>query len=96
MQYIVLAYDAKDHQALERRLENRTKHLDEARKRMKSGELLFVSAILDDNEKMIGSLLVVEYESRERLYDEWISRDPYYINNVWEKIVINQTKIPQL
>ncbi len=96
MQYIILAYDAKDEKALERRLENRSEHLEDTKKRKESGELLFVSAILDDNEKMIGSLLVVEYESKEKLYEEWICHDPYYINNVWENIVINQAKIPLL
>lgn len=96
MQYIVLAYDAKDEEALERRLANRSEHLNKAKEYKESGKLLFVSAILDDNEKMIGSLLVVESESQEKLFEEWLSQDPYYLNNVWENFEIKQTKIPQL
>lgn len=96
MQFMVLAYDAKDEKAIERRLENRTKHLEAAKVRKDNNELLFVSAILDENEKMIGSLIVVEYESKDKLLNEWIKQDPYFVNNVWENIEISQVKVPQL
>lgn len=96
MQFMVLAYDAKDEKAIERRLENRTKHLEAAKVRKDNNELLFVSAILDENEKMIGSLIVVEYESKDKLLNEWIKLDPYFVNNVWENIEISQVKVPQL
>ena len=40
MQFMVLAYDAKDEKAIERRLENRTKHLEAAKVRKDNNELL--------------------------------------------------------
>lgn len=96
MQYMILAYDAKDNSTYERRLENREQHLANAKKRMEDKQLLFISALLDEEEKMIGSLMVVEYESKEKLLNEWIENDPYYVNNVWQEIKITQVKIPQL
>lgn len=96
MQFIIFAYDDTKEGTLERRMENRVQHLEAAKIRKENGELLFVSAMLDDNEKMIGSLLVVEYESKEKLLAEWITKDPYYVNNVWKNIEILNTKIPQL
>ena len=36
---------------------------------------------------MIGSSLVVEFESREAL-DHWLQNDPYVTGNVWQDITV--------
>ena len=65
----------------------REKHIalgDEMRDR---GELLYAVAMLDDAGKMIGSVLVVEFASREKL-DAWLKVEPYVTGDVWRNIEV--------
>ena len=92
MQYLITAYDGIDEKALERRLSVRDEHLKSVEKRIKAGEHLYGAAILDDNEKMVGSVMVVEYSSREEL-DNWLKVEPYIVGNVWERIDVKPCKV---
>jgi len=85
MQFIVIAHDYKD--GLERRLKVREKHVSQGEAMKAAGNYLFGVAILDENEKMAGSIMVMQYPTRKEL-DEWLKIEPYVINNVWEKIEI--------
>jgi uncharacterized protein YciI len=42
-------------------------------------------AILDDGGRMIGSVLVMDFETRDAL-DEWLRNDPYTTEGVWERV----------
>lgn len=95
MQFIITAYDGTDEKALERRLQAREEHLRGVEKRCKEGEHLYAAAILDDEEKMIGSLMVVEYPSKEEL-DLWLKEEPYVTGKVWEKIEVHPCKVPPI
>ena len=46
----------------------------------------------NDNGKMIGSLLVMEFENREQL-DEYLANEPYVVEHVWEKIEVEQMNV---
>lgn len=92
MQFMVLGYDGKDEQALERRLAVREAHLKKAAELSESGKWLYASAILDDDAKMIGSMIVCDYPSREEL-DKWLEEEPYVTGKVWEKIVIHRAQV---
>ncbi len=92
MQYIVTAYDGTDEGALDRRLKAREEHLKTVEKRFKDGEHLYGAAILDEDGEMIGSLMVVDYPSRENL-DNWLKVEPYVVGNVWQKIDIQPCKV---
>lgn len=85
MQFVVTAYDATDEQALERRMLARKEHLSSVEMRFKEGKHLYGAALLDDHGKMIGSMMVVEYPTREAV-DEWLKVEPYVTGNVWQKI----------
>lgn len=87
MQFIVTAYDGTDEKALERRLAAREEHLKSVEKRFKSGEHLYGCALLDDEGKMIGSVMIVDYPSRAEL-DNWLKVEPYVVGNVWQRIDI--------
>ncbi|HXQ35994.1 MAG TPA: YciI family protein, partial [Anaerolineales bacterium] len=50
-------------------------------------ELLFAVAILDEDSRMIGSMLVVDLASRQKV-DEWLQSEPYVTANVWENIEV--------
>ncbi|OUJ72946.1 YciI family protein [Hymenobacter crusticola] len=86
-QYLITAYDYTDAGALARRLEARASHLEGAHQLRQTGNLLFGGAILNDDGQMIGSMMVVQFESLETL-NAWKEQDPYVLQRVWEKVEI--------
>ena len=87
MQFLLLGYDGTDSGAENRRLKVRQEHLDKISIFKKSGEFLFGGAILNDEGKMIGSMIVYEFPDRKTL-DEKLKDEPYITNGVWKKIEI--------
>ena len=96
MQFLITAFDGSDSEALERRMKVREQHLEGVRKGIKEGKHLYGGAILDDDGKMIGSIMIVEYPSIEILKTEWLNNDPYVTDNVWEKIDIKPFRVPDI
>lgn len=92
MQFIVLAFDGTDEEAVDRRLQAREAHLQGVEKRAQDGEHLYGAALLDDEGKMIGSMMVVDYPSREAL-DQWLQEEPYVVGDVWKTIDIQPCKV---
>lgn len=95
VQYMVIAYDGTDEKALERRLAAREEHLKSIAKRMKAKEHLYGAALVDDAGKMIGSIMIVDYPSRDAL-DNWLKEEPYVVGNVWQEIDIKPVKVPDI
>ena len=95
MQFIVLGYDGTDDKALERRMAVRENHLKYAQEMFDTGKWLYASAILDDNEKMIGSMIVCDYPSREELQEQWLNKEAYVLGDVWKTIKIHRAKVAQ-
>jgi len=93
MQFLVVGYDGTDLEAGNRRLAVRDKHLELANKMRIEGKLLYAAAMLDENEKMIGSTLIMDFASREDL-DKWLEAEPYVTGKVWENIEVQPCKVP--
>jgi uncharacterized protein YciI len=87
MQFILIAYDGTDEGALDRRMKVREDHLSKTAVLKKTGEFLFGGAILDDDGKMIGSMIVYEYPDRKAL-DEKLMDEPYMTAGVWQRVEI--------
>ncbi|MEQ8312680.1 MAG: YciI family protein [Gammaproteobacteria bacterium] len=87
MQFLITAYDGKDDDAQARRAAARPAHIEGANKLMADGHILIGGAILDNDGKMIGSSMVVEFETREEL-DHWLNEDPYITGGVWEDVQV--------
>ena len=92
MQFMLLGYDGKDDDALDRRLAVRDQHLARGDQLVAEGKLLFATAILGADEKMIGSMLVLEFPSRAEL-DAWLANEPYVTGDVWREIEILPAKV---
>lgn len=90
MQFIIIAHDYKDKNALKRRLAVREEHLKFAEESFKSGKWRFASALLDNNGNMNGSVIACEYNSEEELKKEWLDKEIYVKGNVWEKVIITK------
>lgn len=95
MQFVVTAMDYTDEDALNRRMENREAHLDGARQLIAEGRFLSGGAILDEQEKMIGSTLHLEFPDRESL-EAHLQKDPYISGKVWETIEIRAARLVPL
>lgn len=93
MQFVVTAYDGTDAGALERRLAAREQHLEVAKAMFEKGVLLYAAALLEDNGKMNGSVLICEFESREALQG-WLDKEPYVTGDVWRQIDVREAKVP--
>jgi len=96
MQFIVTGYDGKDSKALDRRLAARDAHLKGAKEMADNGRWLYAAAILNDDGKMAGSVIVCEFDSKETMQKEWLDSEPYVLGNVWEKLEITQAQVPPL
>ena len=50
-----------------------------------NGKVICAGGLLDDEGKMKGSALVMEFDSREEL-DKYLASEPYLTEHVWEKV----------
>jgi uncharacterized protein YciI len=66
-QYIITAYDYTDAGALQRRMQVRPSHFEGARKLKENGNFIMGGAILNDEGKMIGSVMVMQFENEEQM-----------------------------
>ncbi len=85
---MVLAYDYLPPAGPERRQACRSEHLQLGENLYRERRCLYAAGILNEAGDLIGSLIICEFESRQQLEQEWLSREPYVLNNVWEKIEI--------
>lgn len=88
MQFILIAYDAKDEGALERRLKARPDHVKICDEAYEKGYQLMGVALKDDAGKMIGSVMLFDVPALEFL-ENWVKTEPYVVNNVWGEVKIH-------
>ena len=88
MQFILTAYDGPN--MLEKRMEVRPRHLENMG-RVK-GKVICAGGLLDDAGKMKGSVLVMDFASRE-LLDEYMASEPYIVEKVWDKITVEPMNV---
>lgn len=88
MQFIIKAYDGEG--KLDKRMEVRPRHL-EGMNRL-SEHIICAGGLLDDEGKMKGSALIMEFDSRKEL-DEYLANEPYVLEKVWEKIEVDPINV---
>jgi uncharacterized protein len=84
MEFLVIARDGTDEEAVERRRRVRPSHLASIQPLVEEGHVLIGGAILSESGDMIGSMLLVEFDGRDEL-DRWMSADPYVTEGVWRQ-----------
>lgn len=87
MQFIIIAHDGTDAKAEERRMKARPLHLEKMKEIKKSGNFVCGGAILDENEKMVGSMVVCEFPGWDEM-EAWLETDPYVTGGVWQDIEV--------
>lgn len=93
MQYLLIAYDGTDEQALERRMAVREAHLANAQRMFEKGELWYAAGILNEEGRMIGSMMLCNFPSLQEMENRWLKNEPYILGKVWEKIEINRAQV---
>ena len=88
MQFLVKAYDGPG--MLDKRMEVRPRHLEGMKALGK--QVIIAGGLLDDEGKMKGSALVMEFPDRAAL-DAYLANEPYVVENVWQKIEIEPMNV---
>lgn len=87
MQFLIIGRDGTDEKAKERRSEAREAHIKLGDKLVTSGNMWYGAALWNDNNEMIGSMLLMDFPSKEEL-QEWLDKEPYVTEKVWESVEI--------
>lgn len=95
MHFLIIARDGTDDRALERRLSARERHLASITRLRDEGRALYGAALIDDSGVMRGSVLVMNFETREDL-DAYLLGEPYVTEEVWKDIEVRRCRVPDL
>jgi uncharacterized protein len=95
MHFLIIAHDGQDERALERRLAAREQHLASITRLKAEGKALYGTALTDETGAMRGSVLIMNYETRED-FDKYLSGEPYVTGNVWQQIEVKPCRVPDL
>jgi len=91
-QYLIIANDGRDDEALDRRKEVRQLHLDGAKKLKEKNNFVIGGAMLDDDGNMRGSIMIVQFETQDD-FQKWYDNEPYIIQGVWKTIEVKPFRI---
>ncbi len=88
MQFVITAHDGKN--MLEKRMEVRPRHLENMA-RIRSS-VICAGGLLDEDGRMKGSVLVLDFDSRAQL-DEYLASEPYILEKVWEDVAVERMNV---
>lgn len=88
MQFLIKAHDGEG--MLQKRMEIRPRHLENM-KRL-SGHIICAGGLLDDEGKMKGSALIMEFENRDGL-DDYLKNEPYMTEHVWDRVEVETMNV---
>ena len=91
MQFVIRAIDGAG--KLAKRMEVRPRHF-EGMDRLKN-HLVCAGGLLDEAGNLKGSVLVMEFETRQEL-DDYLSHEVYVVEGVWEQISVDQMNVAYL
>jgi len=92
MQFLVCGYDGDDADALDRRLRAREAHLALGDELRAKGNMIIGVALLDGDDRMVGSAIVVDFPSRDDV-DGWLEVEPYMVGDVWRRVEITPCRV---
>jgi uncharacterized protein len=91
-QYLITGYDGTDENALNRRMDVRPFHLEGAKKLKENGNFIIGGALLNDDGKMIGSTMILQFKNPAELQN-WIDNEPYIQQKVWEQFKVQSFRV---
>jgi len=91
-QYLIIANDGKDDEALDKRKEVRPLHLAGAKKLKEKNNFVIGGAMLDDDGNMRGSIMIVQFETQDD-FQNWYDNEPYITQGVWKTIEVKPFRV---
>ncbi len=91
-QYLIIAQDGKDGEALNRRKQVRPLHLAGAKKLKENNNFVIGGAMLDDEGNMRGSIMIVQFETQDE-FQKWYDNEPYITGGVWREIELKPFRV---
>ena len=88
MQFLIKAYDGEG--MLDKRMEVRPRHLEGMKTLGK--QIICAGGLLDDEGRMKGSALVLEFSDRAAL-DDYLKNEPYVVEGVCQKIEVETMNV---
>lgn len=87
MQFTIIARDDTAVGTLEKRLAAREKHMERIHAMKAEGTIIDGGALIDNDGKMIGSVVLCEFTDRTAL-DSYIESEIYFTEGVWKDVSI--------
>ncbi len=91
-QYVIIARDGNDADALQRRMEARPNHLAGATALKANNQYIMGGAMLNEAGQMEGSVMIVQFETEED-FNHWYSHEPYIVSGVWKTIEVKPFRV---
>jgi uncharacterized protein len=91
-QYLIIAFDGTNENSLEHRMNVRPYHLEGVKKMKENGNFIIGGAVLNDDGKMIGSTMILQFEDPQELQN-WMDSEPYIQQKVWEKFEVKPFRV---
>eukprot|EP01113_Clastostelium_recurvatum_P021355 TRINITY_DN2529_c0_g1_i1.p1 TRINITY_DN2529_c0_g1~~TRINITY_DN2529_c0_g1_i1.p1 ORF type:complete len:154 (+),score=29.47 TRINITY_DN2529_c0_g1_i1:31-462(+) len=88
-QWLVIAKDGTDADALKRRMAARPVHMARAKAATEAGSIVIGGAVLDEKDlHMVSSMLVIDGFATKEEVRQFLKEDPYTTMGVWQDIQI--------
>lgn len=87
MQFTIIARDDTAAGTLDKRLAAREKHMEGIHAMKAEGTIIDGGALIDDDGRMIGSVVLCEFPDREALR-AYIDSEVYFTEGVWKDLMI--------
>jgi len=91
-QYLIIASDGEDAEALPRRMAARPLHLSGASRLKANGNFVIGGATLNGQGQMNGSVMIVQFEN-EADFQAWYAQEPYITQGVWQNVEVRPFKV---
>lgn len=92
MQFLIIGRDDTDEGAMKRRLAARQAHIDLGEELRQAGNMWYGAALWDDDNNMIGSMLLMDFPSEKELH-QWLEHEPYITGKVWKTVEIQKCNV---
>lgn len=87
MQFTIIARDDTAEGTLDKRMAAREKHMERIHAMKADGSIIDGGALIDDDGKMVGSVVLCEFPDRAGL-DAYIQSEIYFTQGVWKDITV--------
>lgn len=87
--YLLKAYDYPDENTRQKRSSFRDEHLRKIHRYRHDGLIIDAGALLDDDERIIGSLIIFQAETLQQI-KSYLAEEPFVTENIWEEVDIRR------